>query len=284
MTRARRLLLALCLVAAGCGDDGETEDGSGTTVATVPQPGTETTTSGGGTTASGDSGADTPTTASPVTSVAPSFETTGPPGSAAPIFLRPRPATSILVEVGAEDGAEPTQATIDHLRNVLADVSQKPVQMTGVPAPAGRDAWSASDIRRAADDVGSGAEGEVAVIRLLFLHGTYAESDTVLGVAVRADTMAIFADRVDEAASPLIGPAAIEAAVVVHELGHLLGLVDLYRDTGRDDPEHPGHSTNRGSVMFWAVESTLVTDLLTGGPPRDFDAADRADLDAIRAS
>ncbi|MEA3055907.1 MAG: hypothetical protein QOD30_1339, partial [Actinomycetota bacterium] len=36
------------------------------------------------------------------------------------------------------------------------------------------------------------------------------------------------------------------------------------------------------SVMYWAVESTVVTDLLTGGPPRDFDAADLADLAEIR--
>jgi hypothetical protein len=34
--------------------------------------------------------------------------------------------------------------------------------------------------------------------------------------------------------------------------------------------------------MYWAVESDVVTDLLTGGPPVDFDAADLADLSAIR--
>jgi hypothetical protein len=34
--------------------------------------------------------------------------------------------------------------------------------------------------------------------------------------------------------------------------------------------------------MYWAVESSLVGDLLTGGPPQDFDAADLADLATIR--
>jgi hypothetical protein len=84
------------------------------------------------------------------------------------------------------------------------------------------------------------------------------------------------------AETPLISEGAIEDAVTMHELGHLLGLVDLVLSTGRGDPEHPGHSRNRASVMYWAVESDLVADLLQGGPPRDFDSADLADLATIR--
>jgi hypothetical protein len=72
--------------------------------------------------------------------------------------------------------------------------------------------------------------------------------------------------------------------VVTHEVGHLLGLVDLVLHTGRQDPEHPGHSRNQQSVMFWAVESSLITDVLTGGPPTNFDDDDRADLAAIRSN
>jgi hypothetical protein len=34
--------------------------------------------------------------------------------------------------------------------------------------------------------------------------------------------------------------------------------------------------------MYWAVESGLVTQVLSGGPPRDFDDDDLADLAAIR--
>ena len=79
-----------------------------------------------------------------------------------------------------------------------------------------------------------------------------------------------------------VSPARLELAVATHEVGHLLGLVDLFLRTGRADPEHPGHSANPRSVMYWAVESDVVGDLLTGGPPVDFDADDRADLATIR--
>ncbi|MEY2446638.1 MAG: hypothetical protein QOH79_114, partial [Acidimicrobiaceae bacterium] len=123
-----------------------------------------------------------------------------------------------------------------------------------------------------------------AVIHLLFVHGSFGGDDSVLGVAVRGDTAAVFVDEVSAASTPLVGSAGIETAVVTHEVGHLMGLVDLLLHTGRQDPDHPGHSTNSKSVMYWAVESNLVADLLQGGPPKDFDSADLADLQTIRNS
>jgi hypothetical protein len=116
---------------------------------------------------------------------------------------------------------------------------------------------------------------------VLFVHGTLGGDTGVLGAALRGDLAAIFVDRVNASATPLVGSSGIEIAVVTHEVGHLLGLVDLYLHTGRQDPEHPGHSTDKHSVMYWAVESDLVGDLLQGGPPRDFDDADREDLATI---
>jgi hypothetical protein len=101
-------------------------------------------------------------------------------------------------------------------------------------------------------------------------------------VTVRGDVIGIFPDQVAGAATPFVSRARIERAVATHELGHVLGLVDLYLDEGRDDPDHPGHSTNPRSVMYWAVEADVVTQVLGGPPPVDFDAADQADLREIR--
>jgi hypothetical protein len=114
------------------------------------------------------------------------------------------------------------------------------------------------------------------------VHGSFGGDTGVLGVAARGDVAAIFTDQVKSASTPLVGSGGIETAVVTHEVGHLMGLVDLYLHTGRQDPDHPGHSTDTQSVMYWAVESNLVADLLQGGPPKDFDSADLADLQTIR--
>jgi hypothetical protein len=272
--RSRALLVLIALVFGACGDDDDPSIAVGddtTTTAADAAPGT---TAPG---APGDAPAPTDSNGSPVTSVeVPANDLDAPPGSGAPWFLRPDGAPELTISVLTEAGAEPSGDTVAHVGNVLIEASGKGVSTVAGSVGGGRATWSSDDLRAAAGE----PDG---TMKLLFVHGQLAASDTVLGVAVRADTAVIFIDRVRDSASPLVGAGAIETAVTTHEVGHLLGLVDLHLQTGREDPEHPGHSTNRGSVMYWAVESSLVTDLLTGGPPRTFDDTDKADLAAIRA-
>jgi hypothetical protein len=281
--RLTLLLVPILLLPIACGDDDDgTIDGAGDPTTTVA--------GGAGTTASESSASTAPpttsssgetaTTAGPPTPI--EVDTGGPPGSAAPFYLRPSPADTIVLEVIAEEGAEPGGGTLAHLAGILGSATGKPVETGDGARPPSRESWTAADLRAAADAAAIVPQGDRAVVRLLFVHGHFADAENVLGIAVRADVAAIFSDEVEASADVLVSAGSIEAAVSTHEIGHLLGLVDLHLKTGREDPEHPGHSTNRNSVMYWAVESTLVTDLLTGGPPKEFDEADLADLAAIR--
>jgi hypothetical protein len=292
-SRRRRAVAAVigALIAAACSPSG-TSTSSATS--TLPNAvGSTTVTSGGSTpggvvtSASRGGGGSNPTTTTPGTAASNEVAALarGGVGAFAPAVLRANLSSRITVELLEQQGAAPTQPSLDHLVGVLRAVSGKTVEVTaGSAVPGGARAWSTGDIVAAADAAGRAAQGGGrAVLRLLFLHGSYGNDDSVLGVAVRGDVAAIFSDEVQSADTPLIGSGAIESAVITHEVGHLMGLVDLYLHTGRADPAHPGHSRNRGSVMYWAVESDLVAQLLGGGPPNEFDDADRADLARIRA-
>src|SRR2546429_96958 len=72
---------------------------------------------------------------------------------------------------------------------------------------------------------------DTAVLRLVFLRGQFndggANDDQIIGLSVAGDVAAIFSDKVDGAATGFASPAHIENSVTTHEVGHLLGLVDL---------------------------------------------------------
>ena len=224
------------------------------------------------------------------TTVPPSGDSgaTGPVGAYGRALLRP-PANSnaqgtVVFDVLAQEGTRLRTSTTRHLVEVLTRESGKPVDITtSEPVPGNRRSWTAAAIVAAADEHATLARTPAKpVIRVLVLRGAFAEQDSAIGVAVRGDVFAIFTEQITRAATPLVPPSMIEDAVTIHELGHLLGLVDLVVDRNREDPQHPSHSTNRNSVMYWAIESDLVAQVLDGPPANDFDADDQADLAAIR--
>lgn len=292
----RRLLVAVALVATvtACSDDGDAPLPLGNGSEGTPQTqstGTETSgapATGGAPTTSAAPGEPTATSPAPSTSAGPNTASrpapdVGPVGSFAAFYLRPDESDQILVDVHSQAGAEPRSATLDHLASVLGQVSGKSVSVSRSAVGGGGQRWTAEAIRDLADSVSPAQSRDRAVLTLLYLRGDFAGGENVVGVAVRSDVAAVFADKVTEAAGVLGNPAAVEDAVSMHEIGHILGLVDLVLETGRQDPEHPGHSPNRESVMYYAVESTLIGTILEGGPPRDFDRADLDDLARIRS-
>ncbi len=125
--------------------------------------------------------------------------------------------------------------------------------------------------------------GPKAALHMLYLNGRL-DGDQ-LGVAYYATSVVIMQEFVRDLANPTVSAATIEKAVVVHEVGHMLGLVNIGYTSPRDheDPEHKGHSKNRGSVMYWAVDTIDVLTILGGGPPDRFDTDDLADLADRRA-
>lgn len=300
MRRLLALTATALLVFAACGgaapreelSEGEVFDGTDTT----PPPGAIPTTTpevggpsvapgppqggggaGGGTVArprpsGGGGGTATPTTVDP-------RRAHGPTGSFAATLLR----EDLTVEVLAQSGAQASGPSYGHLISKLSEVAGRSVATSGpIAVEGGAEDWTAEELTSIADAKAVRPPGS-ATIRALFLRGTFEGNNGVLGVAVRGDVLAIFIDRVRSTGGVVGDSSGVERAVMLHEAGHVLGLVDLYLDTGRADKEQPGHSPNKESVMYWAVESDAIATVFGANPPDTFDAADRADLARIKS-
>ena len=209
-------------------------------------------------------------------------------GAMARTFLRRSPATSLVVEVDWVNGRDPSRSSLDHLSSILRRELDKPAGISvqlGNRIPAGHPKWSLTDLfslEKANRANHSG--GSRATIWICFVDGSFDENANALAVAFTASSAAIFRDRIDDATTSVVLEPAIERSVVLHEVGHLLALVNIgYRSRyDHEDPQHPNHSNNPDSVMYWAVEDVSVRNILRGGPPDDFDSADRADLAMLR--
>lgn len=95
-----------------------------------------------------------------------------------------------------------------------------------------------------------------------------------------ASSFCVFAETIRTAAK---GPAKpiVEGAVLVHEVGHNLGLVNIGAAmvAPHEDASHPAHDANTSCVMHYAIATDLVT-AVTGSLPDRFDAECIADLQA----
>lgn len=205
-------------------------------------------------------------------------------------YLRASPARSLVVEVDWMSGRKPAASSLEHLETVLRRELAKPDGVSvrlGDEMATSRTSWTVGGLvvaeRQFRRERSSGSR---ATMWVAFVGGSFADGPSALGAAFTASAAVIFRDRIDDAASALLLASEIERSVLTHEAGHLLGLVNIgyVSSIDHEDRDHPKHSSNRGSVMFWAVEDLSVRNLLSGGPPDDFDTADRADLAMLRAA
>lgn len=226
----------------------------------------------------------------------PQGDRTGP-GDRAGDYLKPSPYRSILVELDVVNGAEPEQGAIGLMEQRLEQATGKPVEVVrsgGLPGLGANHRYTRDDIvRLEAANRAQFSQGDRAVIYVMWLDGAFEDDNSerkILGAAYRGSAVAMFQANLKAASKTgpldLTRPTllAVQQAVAVHEMGHLLGLVNLGTPmvTPHEDPDSRGHSTNQASVMYHAVESTLIGSILGQNPPTEFDEQDQADLRRMR--
>lgn len=131
-------------------------------------------------------------------------------------------------------------------------------QMTQI-TDQGKNVWTAGElIQLGLRHAPKLIESYDARVTVIFLNGMYNNDPNILGVHFTGHPFAfVFKDVVLSTGGNGVSQRYAEQATVVHELGHVVGLVHngIPMNAAHEDGAHPRHSSNTQCVMYWQVES-----------------------------
>ncbi len=149
-------------------------------------------------------------------------------------------------------------------RAIAVDIPTKTSAMSSFPKK-NKASWDVSDARELFQEVGAQSQTPTkAVVSIAFVSGYFKNSngeikDNVLGVHITGTTqIVIFKDlikNIEESENSWVALYS-EQAVLTHEVGHAIGMVNngLSMSTDHQDSEHGKHCTNEDCVMYWLNE------------------------------
>jgi hypothetical protein len=222
-------------------------------------------------------------------------------------YIRGDRFPKLVLEIDSVPGFEPRSSSEDAVVQGLADLLSRPgaISASGSTSPSysmGADhAWTFPELDALATSTFDLSAGPDAIkMHVLFVDGHSAEDNQngkILGLAWAHTHLVVFKKTIEDACGTgLTGLLAeqvcadAELGVWMHEIGHLLGLVDngLPMVTPHKDSLHGAHDQSDACIMFWAYETGSVLDEIrarvTGGNASklDFDDACKNDIAAVR--
>lgn len=209
-------------------------------------------------------------------------------GASANDFLSDDNFTSLTIEIDYVEGYQPSQVAIDNLQAFLEQRVNKPGGISihiddAISSPQNNSFTSEEIYALEQQHRDYYSEDNTIAAYFLILDGAY-ERENVLGVAYLNTSMALFEDVIRQNTGGFGQPSAatVEASVLMHEFGHILGLVNIGTDAvqAHEDAENEAHCNVESCLMYWAIQTTDLMGNLTGGEIPDLDAQCIQDLQA----
>ncbi len=217
----------------------------------------------------------------------PDYLHTRPVGASANELLAQDKYNSLKIEILYMPGFAPDPQAIEHMQSFLSGILNKPggisIVTKEVPGTS-KQMMTINDIIEVEKNQRTVfTTGTQIGVCIVYTNGAYTNAPT-LGIAYRNTSSAIFGKTIIDNSGGLTKPSRtkLEATVLEHEMGHLLGLVDLGTEmqAPHKDADHGNHCNDRNCLMFYEAESTdILGFLLTGNIPA-LDGNCRADLTA----
>lgn len=202
-----------------------------------------------------------------------------PMGASSRELLADRYYKSLTVEIQYMAGFKPAPKTLDYLRKFLQTYLNKPKgikivlrQLPGVHNDTlSKDEVLAIEMAERREFV----TNDNITIFILFTNGVH-PGNKILGMAYRNTSAVVYGEAINRYFSRAgkLTRQELETAVLLHEIGHLLGLVNRgsLPETQHIDLVHNDHCNNKSCLMYHSVETKNLSSTLLKGNIPIFDA------------
>ena len=206
-------------------------------------------------------------------------------------FLEDTKYTSLTIEVVSVKGQEPNQSALDNLKVFLSERLNKSGGITfvqsSIESPR-NNIYSAGDLRDLEKDIRSKYTQKNKLAAFIFYADQgYVDDNSnskVLGVAYSSTSICIFKKAIKENSGGIgqSKESKLETAVLFHEFGHLMGLVNNGTPMVQDheDIYRQHHCDNENCIMYFESKSSDIIGLLGNG---DLPTFDNQCLDDLKA-
>jgi hypothetical protein len=194
-------------------------------------------------------------------------------GASAKDLLTDKEFECLTVEIQYMPGYKPQRQTVYNIVAFLKKYLHKPgginVSYKEVKAPSTGDSLSRDDIVQIERNNRTPFISKERIsIYLLFTNSMH-PTEEILGMAYRNTSAVIYGKSIEENSSPsgVLSRSELETAVVLHEIGHILGLVNKGSASRSDhvDEENNYHCSNKLCLMYHATETHDLPTILKKG-------------------
>jgi predicted Zn-dependent protease len=213
-------------------------------------------------------------------------------GSSANDLLSARVFKKMIVEIAYIEGFKPTEKAITNFKNFIQNSTfktegvsfiEKKIPATGKTVYTLNEVVAIEKENRTIYNTNS-----TIAVWVLFIDGKSSkdtDQGSILGAAYWNTSFVIYEETIQGLSGGTFEPkrSLLEASVIHHEFGHILGLTNLGTDLQSDheDSAHPKHCDDEDCLMFWAAETSQgIGSLFSAGEVPTLDAQCLEDLKA----